>query len=587
MDIALVLIIVLAAVVLFSTERFSVDVVALLILGTLLITGLVTPSEGISGFSNPATVTVAAMFVLSSGLNRTGALAALGQALIRHGKNQTMLLLLVMAGVALVSPFINNTAAVAVFLPLVAGAAASRNISSSLLLIPLSFASQFGGVCTLIGTSTNLLVSSIAARAGVGAFGMFEFSKLGLIMVAAGVIYFLVAGRWLLPKRRAAQLTQAYSLGEYIAELRAVAGSPLLGKTVSEAKLGEAYDITVLEILRGEHKIWFPLDEPLREGDVLLVRGAVKELFKLKNSVGLELQPEFKLQERQLAGEQMELVEVLLAPQSRLTGRTLKNLDFHWRYKSLVLALHRRGSILREQLANVRLRAGDALLLLGPKAAIARLREDDSFLVLEPRRDVVLDRRKAPVALVIVGLVVALAALNALPIVATALLGCGAMVVTGCLRAEDAYRAIEWKVVVLLAGVLPLGMALEKTGAAQMLADHALGAARDAGPVMVLAALYLLTATLTEFMSNNAAAVLLAPVAISTAAKLGLDPKPFLIAVTFAASTSFATPVGYQTNTMVYNAGGYRFSDFLKVGIPLNLIFCALAAYFIPRFWPF
>ncbi len=587
MDIAPVLIIVLAAVVLFATEHFSVDVVALLILGALLITGLVTPAEGISGFSNPATVTVAAMFVLSSGLNRTGALAALGQALIRHGESQTMLLLLVMTGVALVSPFINNTAAVAVFLPLVAGAAASRNISSSLLLIPLSFASQFGGVCTLIGTSTNLLVSSIAAGAGVGAFGMFEFTKLGLIMVAAGLVYFLVVGRWLLPKRRAAQLTHAYSLGEYIAELRAVAGSPLLGKTVIEAKLGEAHDITVLEILRGERRIWSPLDEPLREGDVLLVRGIVKELFKLKNSLGLELEPEFKLQERQLADAERELVEALLAPQSRLAGRTLKSLDFHWRYKSIVLALHRRGAILREQLANVRLRAGDALLLLGPKAAIARMREDENFLVLEPRRDVVLDRRKAPVALGIVGLVVALAALNVLPIVATALLGCAAMVLTRCLRAEDAYRAIDWKVVVLLAGVLPLGMALEKTGAAQVLVDHALGVARGAGPIVVLAALYLLTATLTEFMSNNAAAVLLAPVAISTAARLGLDPKPFLVAVTFAASTSFATPVGYQTNTMVYNAGGYRFSDFLKVGIPLNLIFCALAAYFIPRFWPF
>ena len=215
------------------------------------------------------------------------------------------------------------------------------------------------------------------------------------------------------------------------------------------------------------------------------------------------------------------------------------------------------------------------------------MRDDDNFMVLEPRRDIVLDRKKAPVALGIVGLVVTLAALNVLPIVATALLGCVAMVVTRCLRVEDAYRAIEWKVVMLLAGILPLGIALEKSGAAQLLVDHGLGLAQGAGPVVVLVALYLLTATLTEFMSNAAAAVLLAPVAISTAAKLGLDPKPFLIAVTFAASTSFATPVGYQTNTMVYNAGGYRFSDFLKVGIPLNLIFCALAAYFIPKFWPF
>ncbi len=259
-------------------------------------------------------------------------------------------------------------------------------------------------------------------------------------------------------------MTEAYGLGEYITELRVVAGSPLLGKSVLEAKLGETQDITVLEILRGDRKIWFPLYEPLREGDVLLVRGAVKELFKLKNSLGLELEPEFRLHEHPLAGEEMELVEVLLAAQSRLAGRTLKTLDFHWRYKTIVLALHRRGKALREKLADVRLRSGDALLLLGPKTEIARLRDDDNFMVLEPRRDIVLDRKKAPVALGIVGLVVTLAALNVLPIVVTSLLGCAAMVVTRCLRAEDAYRAIEWKVIVLLAGHSAVRHSLSQDG---------------------------------------------------------------------------------------------------------------------------
>ncbi|MCL4179017.1 MAG: anion permease, partial [Verrucomicrobia bacterium] len=240
-----------------------------------------------------------------------------------------------------------------------------------------------------------------------------------------------------------------------------------------------------------------------------------------------------------------------------------------------------------EKLAGVRLRLGDALLLLGPKPEIARLREDDNFVVLDPRRDVVLDRRRGPVALGIVGLVVALAALKVLPIVATAILGCVAMVLTRCIHAEDAYRAIDWKVVMLIAGLLPLGRALEESGAAQLLVDQALSAFGGAGPTIMLAALYLLTAVLTEFMSNNAAAVLLAPVAISSAVQLGVDPRPFLVAVTFAASTSFATPVGYQTNTMVYNAGGYRFTDFVKVGVPLNLIFLAVAVYFIPKFWQF
>lgn len=587
MSILLVSLIVLAAVVLFASEKFSADVVALMVLGTLIVTGLVTPGEAISGFSNPATVTVAAMFVLSAGLSRSGALTALGQMLIRHGKSETSLLVLVMLGAATVSPFINNTAAVAVFLPLVAAAAAARNVSSSRLLIPLSFASQFGGVCTIIGTSTNLLVNSIAEDSGVNGFSMFDFTRLGIVMVAAGMVYFLAVGRWLLPKRRTAQLTENYGLGEYITEMRLLAASPLIGKSVVESKLAEEHDISVIEISRDQRRIWSPLDEPLREGDLLLVRGAVKDLFKLKNSLGLEMEPKFQLQDEKLESQELDLVEVLLAPQSRLVGRTLKELDFRWHHKAIVLALHRRGHVVHEKLSGLRLRAGDALLLLGPKADIARLRDDDNFVVMEPRRDVALDRRKSPVALGIVAAMVLLPAFNVLPIVATALLGCVAMVLARCIRSEDAYRAIDWKIIVLLAGILPLGLALKKTGAAQLLVDHALSVAPGASPVLALAVIYAITAVLTEFMSNNAAAVLLAPLAVSTAAKLGVDPKPFLVAVAFAASTSFATPFGYQTNTMIYNAGGYRFTDFMKVGIPLNVLFWALATYLIPKLWPF
>jgi di/tricarboxylate transporter len=586
MEITLVFLIVAAAMALFATEKLSVDLVALLVLGALVATGLVSAEQAISGFGNPATVTVAAMFVLSAGLSKTGALSALGQWLVRFGKNETLLLLMIMLGMAAVSPFINNTAAVAVFLPLVMGAAASRNVSSSRLLIPLSFASQFGGVCTLVGTSTNLLVNSIAERRGLNGFGMFEFTPLGLCMVAAGVLYFLVLGRWLLPRRRSAGLTENYELGEYITELRVMKGSPLLGRTVVGAKLGEVHDITVLEILRDGRKIWSPTYEPLREGDLLLVRGAVKQLFKLKENLGLELESKRRLEDQTLAGQELELVEALLPPQSRLVGRTLRGLDFHWRYKTVVLALHRRGQTLREKLATARLRVGDALLLLGPRNEIARLRKDDNFVVLEARGDVTLDRRKAPLALGIVALVVALAALKVLPIVATALMGCVALVLTRCLRVEEAYRAIDWKIIVLLAGVLPLGGALEQTGAARFLVDQALHFCGDASPIFALGTVYLLTAVLTEFMSNNAAAVVVASVAISLATSLGVDPRPFLVAVTFAASTSFATPVGYQTNTMVYNAGGYRFTDFLKVGIPLNLIFFILATWLIPKFWP-
>lgn len=583
----IVLLIVAAAMILFATEIMPMDAVAVVVLCCLVVAGLVTPGEAVSGFSNQATITVAAMFVLSAGLNSTGALAVLGQRLIRHGQNETVLMVLVMLLMVLVSPFINNTAAVAVFLPLAIHAAHTHNIAASKILIPMSFASQFGGVCTLIGSSTNLLVSSISEDSGYGSLGMFEFTKLGLVMVVVGLVYFMAVGRWLLPRRREGELVEAYGLGEYMTELRVLPGGRLIGKTVIESRLGESKDITVIEILRGNRKIWSPLYEPLQAGDILLVRGSVKELFKLKNSMGLEIEPQFKLQDRRLVGQEMELVEALIAPRSMLVGRTLRGVDFHWRFKSIVLAMHRRGHVLRDKLAMTRLRAGDALLLLVPKKELVQLRKDESLILLEPRRDVTLNRRKAPLALGIVAAVVLLAALHILPIVASALLGCVAMVLTRCMRPEDVYRAIEWKVIVLLAGVIPLGMALEKTGTARLVVDYVLGWAGDSSPVIMLVTLYLLTAVLTEFMSNNAAAILLAPVAITAAGTLNVDPKPFLIAVTFAASTSFATPVGYQTNAMVYNAGGYRFADFTKVGLPLILIFCVVATYFIPKFFPF
>lgn len=587
MAIVAVLLIVAAAVVLFATEKFSVDVIAILVLGALVVFGLIDKDQAVSGFGNHATVTVGAMFVLSAGLSATGALAALGQRLIRHGRNETLLLILVMGGVAVVSPFINNTAAVAVFLPLVIGAASSKKVPNSKLLIPLSFAAQFGGVCTLIGSSTNIVVSMISEKHGYPAFGMFEFTPLGLIMVGAGIVYFLLIGRWLLPSRETEELTEAYSLGEYITELRVLAGSPLVGRNVEEAQLGEAHDVRVMEILRGDWKIWSPLYEPLHEGDILLVRGRVKDLFKLKNSLGLALEPEFKMKDAELGRHDVELVEAMVAPRSRLLGRTLRGLDFHWRYKAIVLAIHRRGQVLRNKLASLRLRVGDALLLLARGRDIAKLRADESFVVLEPRRDVALDRQRAPVALAIVAAVVLVAALDLLHIAGAALLGCAALLLTRCLRGEDAYRAVDWKIVVMLAAILPLGLALERTGAAERVVETIPQLVGHVGPLTMLGIVYAATAILTAVMSNNATAIVMAPIGIAAAEQLQVDPRPFLIAVTFAASTCFVTPVGYQTNAMVYHAGGYRYSDFARVGLPLNILFCALAVYFIPRFWPF
>ena len=582
----IVLGILIGIVALFVSEKYPLDIVAMLGLGVLLVLGLVTPQEGFSGFSNPATLTVAAMFILSAGLQRTGATTTVGRLMVRFSRNHFTALVVIMVTVTVMSAFVNNTAAVAVFIPLVTILAGRRKLSASKLLIPLSYASQFGGVCTLIGTSTNLLVSSISEEAGYGAFTMFEFSRMGLVLFAAGAAFFLVFGKWLLPDRQTPELTVAYQLGEYITELRVREGSPLVGKSVLESRLGEDHDITVLRVLGAGEDGWAPLRRILQPDDVLLVRGSLADLVRLRGTMGLRINPDFELRDETLQTEDLRLVQALVAPDSRLIGHTLKEIDFRNRYRALVLGIRRRGQTTDKKLSSVKLGLGDALLVQAHQKEIRDLRSGEDLIVLNEVPGSLL-RHKAPLAIGILVAVVGLAAFDAVPILVAALLGSVALVMTRVLRPEDVYRAINWQVIFLLAGVLPLGVAMHTSGAAGWLAEQTVALVGDMGPVAVLAAFYVLTAIMTETMSNAAAAVLLAPIAISTAEQLGADPRPFLMAITFAASTGFSTPVGYQTNTMIYIPGGYRYTDFLRAGMPLNLIFCILSVIFIPQFWAF
>ena len=582
----MVLAVLVGTVALFVSEKYPLDLVAMLGLGTLLALGLITPQEGFSGFSNPATMTVAAMFILSAGLQKTGATAAVGRLMVRFGRSHFTALVVIMGTITVMSAFINNTAAVAVFIPLVTILANRRKISASKLLIPLSYASQFGGVCTLIGTSTNLLVSSISEEAGYGAFSMFEFSRMGLILFVAGVLFFLVLGRWLLPDRQARELANTYHLGEYVTEIRVRKNSPLVGTTVLDSRLGEEHDVTVLRVLRIGDAGWAPLRQVLEPDHVLLVRGEISELMRLRDSMGLELNVDFTLRDETLQTEDLRLVQALVAPGSQLIGHTLKELDFRNRYKALVLAMQRRGETIHDKLSSIVLGLGDAILIQAHEQQIGDLRRNKDFIVLDEVPGTVL-RHRAPLVVGILIAVVGLAAFNVFPILVAALLGCLALVLTRCLRWEEAYGAINWQVIFLLAGILPLGIAMQKSGAAGFIADRAVGVVGDMGPVAVLAVIYLMTSILTDTMSNAAAAVLLAPIAISTAEQIGVDPRPFLMAITFAASTGFSTPVGYQTNTMIYNPGGYKYTDFLRTGVPLSLIFWILSVIFIPRFWDF
>ena len=581
-----VLAILVGIVVLFTSEKYPLDIVAMLGLGVLLILGLVTPQEGFSGFSNHATLTVAAMFVLGAGLQKTGATSVVGRLMIRFSRNHFTALVVIMVTITVMSAFVNNTAAVAVFIPLVTILATRRNISASKLLIPLSYASQFGGVCTLIGTSTNLLVSAISEDAGYGAFSMFEFTRMGLILFVAGVAFFLLFGRWLLPNRQQGRLATTYQLGEYVTELRIRAKSPLVGKSVVESRLGEDHDITVIRVLTDEENGWAPLRRVLQPDDVLLVHGSLPDLIRLRGTMGLRINADFELRDEALQNEDLRLVQSLVAPGSKLVGSTLKETDFRNRYKALVLAMQRRGETIHHKLSGIELVVGDSLLIQTHVREMQSLRRSSDFIVLNELPGTAL-RRKAPLAVGILVAVVGLAAFDVVPILVSALLGCVALVMTRILKPEDVYRSINWQVIFLLAGILPLGVAMNTSGAAGFIAERTVGMVGQMGPVAILAAIYLLAAVMTETMSNAAAAVLLAPIAISIAEQIGVDPRPFLMAVTFAASTGFSTPVGYQTNTMIYNPGGYKYTDFLRAGVPLNLIFWGLSVIFIPRLWAF
>jgi di/tricarboxylate transporter len=584
-DLWITLIVLVGAVVLFVSEKLPVDVVALLILGSLLVSGVVSPGEALSGFSSPATLTVAAMFVLSAGLQRSGTLRGVGELLARV-RWPWLLGLLMMLLAAFASAFINNTAIVAVFLPLVISAVVARGLSPSKFLIPLSFAAQFGGVCTLIGTSTNLLVDSLARQAGQPGFALFEFASLGLWFVLAGTLYMLVAQRFLLPDLGIPDSAADDHRGRYLVELRVPEKSSVIGRAGSVAIPVEAKDVFLLENFRDGRPLAQPRAETIMAGDRLLIRGDWNEVQRVRR----DLQLHHDRVARDLDGDPGDTrvhAEVMIAPGSPLAGKSLVQLRFGHVYRVRVHGMQRSGPQPRQPLDHIPLAVGDILLVDATASALEDLRSDPGVLLIGQREQPRVDLRRALLSLLIMAGAIGVAVLGWMPIVASSLLGCAALVMLRCLRPEEAYAAIDWRVIVLLAGVLPLGIALQKSGGADWVAQHALGWLSGYGPLVMLAAIYLLTALMTEVMSNNAAAVLVVPIAISTAESMGVDAKPFLVAVAFAASTSFATPVGYQTNTMVYTAGGYRFADFPKIGIPLNLLFWVMAVMLIPRYFPF
>jgi len=575
---------------LLIVQPVRIEAIAIGVIAALGLTGLLGPDEALAGFSNSATITVAAMLVLSAGLERAGVVDFVGTFLARRARGGVMgLLFLLAVPTALFSAFMNNTSIVALMIPVTLTLGRKLGTPPSKMLIPISFFSILGGTCTLIGTSTSILVDSLYRQAGGPGFGMFEFSGLGLVYFLIGGAYVILLGPRLLPNRTAlAQMLDRDVPGHFVTEVCVPPESNLVGRCLEDV-FGTEQEIRVLELIRNEEAtLGPPPDAPLEAGDVVLLEGTARRIHEMVSQGKVVHGTAVSDTERvTISRIDLRVVEAVIIPNSRFLHRKVQDLGLSRRLGIQVLALRRLGRRHQYKIRELELRSGDVLLLQGEPGALRGLQEEGEVMLIGGVEQTLTFPRKAPLAIGIMLLVVALAAASAAPIAILAFAGVGAMLLTGCLTLPHATRALDPGVLFLLAGMIPLGLAMEKTGLAALIADAVVGFAGPRGPFFLIGAIYLLTSLLTSVLSNNAAALLITPICLDLAGRLGVDPKPLLIAVTFGASASFATPIGYQTNTMVMGPGGYLFRDYLRIGLPLNALLLAAGTLLIPLFWPF
>ena len=592
-EIIITLLLLIAAIVLFASEKLPVDVIGILLVMGLVITRVLSVQDAVAGFGNDIIITIGGLFILVGGLIKTGMVDMIGRRMHKiAGDSEFVLTALIMFAAAAGACVLKNTTTTAMFLPVVIGLAAKAKIPPSKLLMPLAFGAILGGSCTLIGTSTNLAVSGAIVRYGQAPFTMFELAPVGIITFAVGMIYMLFVGRRMLPSRGGEDsLTEQYHIREYISELIVLPDSPLVGLTLGESNINTNLELNVLGIVRDGERITAPsADERIQRRDSLIVEGTIGDILRVKEEVGLEIKADFMLNDGQLEGEDVELFEVMIMRDSRLVGQTLKTLRFRQTYDLTVLAVNRHGETLVNKLSDVAFIFGDVLLVQGNRTGIAPLITDRELLVLEDMSaaNVRVDKRKWAAAAF--GLFIALSLSKTvtgydIPLAICVLCGVMLLLATKTVRYSEMYSLIDFRLLVLIACMMSFGVAMEVTGADKFLAGLITDYFGQFGGTAVLAGFFLLTVALTQPMSNQAAALVVLPVAVKAAVALGLNPRTFIVAVTYAASFSFITPLE-PACVLVYTPGRYKFMDFVKIGTILTIIVFAVSIVLVPVFWP-
>jgi len=590
LQIALLFLIILVMGIFMAMEKMPIDTLAVTVMVVLIIGGFVTPVEGISGMSNPAVVTILGLMILTVGLETTGVIAFIGKKLkkLLVGEEwKTLLTLLLIVGSF--SALLSTTAIVIVFMGILLKLSKTLPMNLSRFLMPLSFAGILGGSCTLFGTSTNLIVSSIAANHGLPEFEIFEFTHIGIIFFIVGLAYIILVGRFMIPNRRMKEqdLTNKYAIQEYLAEIVVDKKSNFIGMQIDKTPFIKHEDLDLIEIKKPGGESRFPnYKDILQEGDVLLIKGSIEKLTEIRRRNNFTiLYRKNKIDESRMNTDEMTICEVIVKPNSRLVGKTLKKVDIKRDYDAIPLAVKKNRRYYRAKLEALTIEAGDILLMEVGRSNFKRFQNLAEFYVLQEHEGLASKSGKRNLAAVIMGLVILLAAFNILTILVSTLLGCVAMFLTGCLDLQKAYRRVEWNVFFLLAGVIPLGIAMENTGASLWIANNFVNLFDTLSPNILVAVLYLATTLFSALISNNATAILFAPIVISIATTLNIDSRPLLLTVMFASNMSFMSPIGYQTNTLVYGVGQYRFMDFFKVGGLLSIIIWILASLLIPFFY--